>query len=91
MNIQITKQTEEYINGSLYCYTNLQVDAKAISMLCVSGKSNYVNVMVKNAAHKAYAGLGKQFKSITEACESYKDAKIVAMLTCVKINATVAI
>lgn len=55
--------------------------------MVVSGKVNYVNVTVKNASHRAFRGLGKDFENFDQAIGNYKDSKIKAMIEAVKFEA----
>jgi hypothetical protein len=45
-----------------------------------------INVLLKNASHQAYQGMGKFFDSWKEAIENYKSSDIVSALHCARIT-----
>ena len=49
----------------------------------VSVLKNEVNVLVKNASHKAYRGMGKFFTSFDDAINNYKSVEVKRAITCV--------
>ena len=76
----ITSNNIETIRGYTYKTFEAVYNNKTVSVMQVTGNSNYVVVMYKNAAHKAYRGMGKQFSTIQEALNNYKDASIKAII-----------
>lgn len=80
MNIQLIDSSTYTSNSTTYNAYNLKSDDVTAMVMIVSGKSNYVNVTVKNASHKAYRGMGKDFKDINQAVANYKSPRIKAMI-----------
>lgn len=80
MNILINNQSVSESNGTTYFSFDAAIENKSVAIMIVSGKSNYVNIRVKNASHKAWKGTGKDFATINEAVNNYKDGKIKAII-----------
>lgn len=80
MNIQITRETTEKINGATYHSVDMIVEGKEIFVLNCTDHG-YCTVVVKNAMHRAYRGTGKQFPSIQAAYDNYKDTKIKSAIS----------
>jgi len=87
MKVLITSASTNNVNGSTYKSFELVCENKSAIVLVVSGKSNYVNVTVNNASHRAFRGLGKDFETFEAALENYKDSKIKAMIQAAKFEA----
>lgn len=87
MNIIIASSGSTIANGSTYKSFELNCENKSVLVLVVSGKSNYVNVTVNNAMHRAFRGIGKDFATFEAAIENYKDSKIKAMIEAAKLEA----
>lgn len=87
MNILIASSGTTTANGSIYKSFELNCENKSVLVLVVSGKSNYVNVTVNNAMHRAFRGIGKNFATFEAALENYKDSKIKAMIEAAKSEA----
>lgn len=77
MNIQVTNNETETVNGRTYTYLNVIVETKEVS---VTKAKDYINVIVKNASNKAFRGTGKDFQSFDQAIQNYKDSKIIAAI-----------
>jgi len=77
----ITTNNTETINGYTYKTFTAIYNNKEVSIMKVTGNSNYFVVMYKNASHKAFRGMGKQFDTIQQALENYKDASIKAIIS----------
>jgi hypothetical protein len=80
MAIQIIESSSFPTAVGIYNSVRLQCDGLECTILKVTGRMNYVNVIIHNASHKAYRGNGKDFASIEEAKAHYKSPKIKAML-----------
>ena len=85
MNIQITRESTEKINGATYKSVDVIVEGKEVFVLTCADY-NYCTVVVKNAMHRAYRGTGRQFASIQAAHDSYKDSKIKAAIAYAMAN-----
>ena len=80
MNILINKESTFTANETTYFEFDATIENRNVAVMIVSGKSNYVNVRVKNASHKVWKGMGKDFATIDEAVSNYKDGKIKAII-----------
>jgi|JI10StandDraft_1071094.scaffolds.fasta_scaffold320451_2 hypothetical protein len=87
MNVLIASASTTNANGSTYKSFELTCENKSAIVMVVSGKINYVNVVVTNAMHRAFRGLGKDFATFEAAIENYKDSKIKAMIEAAKFEA----
>lgn len=87
MNILIASASVNVVNGSTYKSFKVVCENKSVIVLVVSGNSNYVNVTVNNAMHRAFRGIGKDFATFEAAIENYKDSKIKAMIEAAKFEA----
>lgn len=67
----------------MYKYFTILAGNKEVAVTKFDGKTSYVNVIVKNAAHRAFKGTGKDFKTVEAAIASYKDQTIKSMLTAI--------
>lgn len=85
MSILISNHTTTFTPGYNYASYDLSNGTKACTVTIVTGKRCYVNVIVKNAAHAAYRGTGKEFDNLELAYAAYKDAKIKAMIAAVAV------
>lgn len=87
MLIQISEVTTQETAAGTRKYFTAIADNKEVSFSTFkSSKSDYsyVNVIYKNASHKAYRGTGKDFNDLDEALENYKDSKIRACIQAAK-------
>lgn len=84
MNVLLSETTKQNINGSLYRSITGICENREVSVIIVTGNSSYVNVTVKNASHKVWKGMGKDFPTIEAAIANYKDSKIKAIIKSVK-------
>lgn len=80
MNIQILETrtfSNEFAN---YSTTVFECEKVKCTVTRAQGHYNYINVTVHNAMHRAFRGLGKDFKTIEEALTHYKSEKIKSIL-----------
>ena len=77
----ITSNNIETINGYTYKTFTAIYNNKEVSVMKVTGNRNFVNIMYKNAMSKAYRGMGKEFDTIEQALENYKDVSIKAIIS----------
>ena len=86
MNIQFLLNDTTLENGNKYRLFDISCDSKRATIVAVSGKQNYVNVVVNNASHRAFKGLGNIFSTFEKAVEKYSDPKIKAIINAAKIE-----
>lgn len=86
MDILINEKSTLSINGITFNNYSLNCEGKESLIVVASGKLNYINVIILNAAHKAWKGNGKFFSTIDAAMANYKDVKIKAMIQATQIN-----
>lgn len=79
MKVQVLKSLETE-GSNIY---ELKVDTIEITTW-VNFKYNYIQVIVKNASHKAWRGMGRQFNDFQSAIEAYKSVKVKAALEFVR-------
>jgi ribosomal protein L31 len=60
-------------------YTSFEVSVENVN-ICICKSKDSVQVVIKNASHNAYKGMGKFFNNMNEAIENYKNKKIIAAL-----------
>lgn len=75
--IRVKQILEQNLSLGRYFTVELET-AKAAAIVCVDPCS--VRVIVQNAAHKAYRGMGKHFANEAAALANYKRADIRAMI-----------
>ena len=80
MTIQITSDETTKNNGISHRYVEMSSGSKSALFVVTTGEVNYVRVIVQNASHRAWKGMGKQFPTIAAAIENYKSADVKAML-----------
>ncbi len=80
MTIQITDSSTSTSNGTTYTTYVLATEKKSIYLMIVTGARPYVNVVVNNASHQAYRGMGKEFATLQAAEANYKCPQIKAMI-----------
>lgn len=78
MKIEIKYQSSQELSNHTAYYTTILVDGK--KEVSVNYSYGRVNVIYKNASHKAYRGFGKDFNSFEEALNNYKNASIIAAI-----------
>lgn len=87
MTIQLSNIEKFKSGGSTYNYFVGICENRKVTITIVTGQSNYVNVAVHNASHRAWRGLGKDFSTLEAAVDNYKDEKIKAIINAVKEEA----
>lgn len=80
MQVQITNTNSLNANNSTYKTVEMMCEGKSASVMIVSGGINYVSVIVNNAAHRAYRGLGRQFENFSEALSAYSSPEVRSMI-----------
>ena len=86
MQIIIEKRYENETDLCYYYGTEGRIDKKAVSVLCRYGKiegswlDGRVNVIVKNAAHRTWGGMGKEYESAEKAIAHYRTPKTKAII-----------
>ena len=81
MTIEIT--SKEIFGADLHIEARSEKKAAYLSV----NQFGTVNVLVRNASHKAYRGLGRFFDSFAEARAAYKSADVKAMLEILEAEA----
>ena len=78
MQVAITNEsTETYSHLGRYFYCEM-TSGKHAALVCVA--PDYVQVIVSNAAHRVWRGMGKRFENAAAAAAAYKTAEIRAMI-----------
>ena len=85
MGIMITSQSQN--NGRVYFELSSQKKDANISF---NAELGMVNVLCKNASHKAWKGVGRTFWSFEEARAAYKSSDMKAMIDLVEAECGVA-
>lgn len=85
MDVQITRdETSNYpVQGNTMRSVSVNAGGLGIIVVLCSGKMNYCAVVVQNASHRAWRGMGKQYDSLAEAQGRYKCKRVRAGLTAV--------
>lgn len=85
MDVQVTRdETTTYPKqGNTMRSISVNVNGLGIIVLLCSGSQNYCAVVVQNASHRAWRGLGKEYPSLAEAQGKYKCKRVLAGLTAV--------
>jgi hypothetical protein len=83
-----SKTSTEIATTGMYKYTKIFVDAQTpildvLEYTAFKG-TGYVQVVVHNASHKAYKGMGKYFDTLDTAIANYKKREIKALLISLK-------
>lgn len=80
MNATITDTSRQTALGNQYLYVELVCGKHSALIVVCRGASNYVQVVIKNAMHRAYYGMGKKFASAEIAVAAYKTDAIRCMI-----------
>lgn len=85
MDVEITRdETNTYpVQGNTMRSISVNAGGLGIIVILCSGKQNYCAVVVQNASHRAWRGMGKQYASLAEAQGQYKCKRVRAGLTAV--------
>lgn len=81
MVIQIDYTNTHCEGETLYKTVSMTCQKQSVMVLLVSGEFNYISVIVQNASHRAWRGLGKRFDDIATAIANYKTPAIKAMIS----------
>ena len=79
MSIQIISQTQ----NESRIYITMQGKRNEVEISYHVGRGS-VDVIVKNASHKAWNGAGKTYRNLSEAKAAYKSSEMQAMIEYVK-------
>jgi hypothetical protein len=79
MQIQVTRMTEQTLSSGRYVYVEMTA-GKHTATISVEPKGA-LRVIVQNASHRAWRGMGKYFGRIDQALASYKTEAVKAMIT----------
>ena len=85
VDVQIKRdETNEYpVQGNTMRSVTVDAGGLGIIVILCSGKQTYCAVVVQNASHRAWRGMGKQYPSLAEAQSHYKDKRVSAGLIAV--------
>lgn len=86
MDILITNNSQETINGVTYKTVSAICGKKEASITIRSGRMTGINVTVRNAMQKAWRGMGKEFDTIEQAIENYKSTEIKSIIKAAELN-----
>lgn len=78
--------TIETINGITYTSQDFEIKGNTFSIMVVTGRVNYVNVLKKT--NNPFKTLGKQYKDFTEAAAAYKSPEMKTALLMAEMNLT---
>lgn len=81
MTINVTEVSRIEKNGLELVFVTMDAGKHQAAVIVASGTSRYVRVTVKNAAHKAWRGLGKRFSDVAAATAAYKTDAIRQMIS----------
>jgi hypothetical protein len=86
MQTLVTQDTvNTYPNlGSVVRYLGLVCEGQSVTLVSRTGKHTGVQVIVENASHRCWRGMGRHFATIDDAISHYKSAKVRAALQCAK-------
>jgi hypothetical protein len=80
MNIQVLDTAILVTEFATYDTVILECEKVKCRITRAAGQYSYINVVVLNAVHRAFRGMGKDFQTIEEALNHYKSPKMKAML-----------
>lgn len=80
MEAMVTETIRQTALGNQYLYVELQCGKHAALVVVCQGASNYVQVIVENAMHRAFRGMGRRFATIEAAMAAYKTAAVRTMI-----------
>lgn len=87
--LQITNNFTEFKKYSLHSVTfeaTLNGKTVQVTHITFEGRPTKINVIYRNAMHKMYKGFGRDFNSIDDAINGYKDATIQEILYAAKLK-----
>jgi hypothetical protein len=80
MTAMITDTSRQTAMGNEYLYVELTCGKHSALVVICRGATNYVQVIVQNAMHRAYRGMGKRFATVETALKAYKTDAVRAMI-----------
>lgn len=80
MDINITNTTRRSFNGNDHFAAEMVCGKHAASIWVCRGVDAHVRVIVKNASHRCWKGLGKRFATVAEAVAAYKTDAVRRMI-----------
>ena len=80
MDISITSTARRSYNGNEHFAAEMVCGKHAASIWVCRGVDAHVRVIVKNASHRCWKGLGKRFATAAEAVAAYKTAAVRTMI-----------
>jgi hypothetical protein len=80
MDISITSTARRSYNGNEHFVAEMACGKHAASIWVCRGVDAHVRVVVKNASHRCWRGLGKRFATVADAVAAYKTAGVRSMI-----------
>jgi len=80
MEISIIKTDTQKALGNDYLYVEMECGKHSALVVVCRGATEYVQVIVQNAANRAWRGMGKRFANMEAAINAYKTEAIRTMI-----------
>jgi len=80
MEISIIKTDTQKALGNDYLYAEMECGKHSALVVVCRGATEYVQVIVQNAANRAWRGMGKRFANMEAAINAYKTEAIRTMI-----------
>ena len=80
MITMITDTSRQTALGNEYLYVEMQCGNHSALVVVCRGATSYVQVVVQNAANRAWRGMGKRFATVEAAVGAYKTEAIRNMI-----------
>ena len=80
MEIAITNATRRSFNGNDHTIVEMVCGKHAASVWVCRGADAHVRVVVKNASHRCWKGLGNRYATVAEAVSAYKTEAVRRMI-----------
>jgi hypothetical protein len=80
MEAMVTDTSRQTALGNEYLYAELQCGKHSALVVVCRGATNYVQVIVQNACHRAWRGMGRRFATVEAALAAYKTAAVRTMI-----------
>jgi len=80
MEISIIKTDTQKALGNDYLYVEMECGKHSALVVVCRGAAEYVQVIVQNAANRAWRGMGKRFANMEAAINAYKTEAIRTMI-----------
>lgn len=75
--------TKQYENLGTHRYVEVNANGLDVLVTLASGRRAYCGVLVQNASHHAWRGMGREFATLDAARAHYRDKRVTAALTAV--------